>query len=309
MVTADGLYKITGRLSRFIKIFGNRIGLEDVERILEEDGHHAIATGVDDQLLIVMRNTQAGTAIVVLLNDRLKLPAGYVVVRVVEEYPLLASGKIDYAILKASLSAAPPNAPVANPARGWLPWQAPRSSTPLGVQETFVAAFGEAARNEGASFNSLGGDSLNYVKTAIGLEESIPDLPEDWASMSIGALAELADTRRDVNTPRVELKRLAKIDTLRGLACMLVVSFHYVGMTANDGMRLPQDSGWHYFLNSFVMLRLPLFTAVAGFLYGAMPVGRDGFNTFMLRKVRKLLVPMVFCDPRLLALAKISRRR
>jgi acyl-CoA synthetase (AMP-forming)/AMP-acid ligase II len=43
--SADGLFCITGRMSRFIKVFGNRIGLDEVETICGAAGFSTIATG------------------------------------------------------------------------------------------------------------------------------------------------------------------------------------------------------------------------------------------------------------------------
>ncbi|MFX8668514.1 hypothetical protein ABTM51_20215, partial [Acinetobacter baumannii] len=90
-----------GRISRFVKIFGNRVGLDDVEKILERAGLPGLATGMDERLLVATRDAAAGPAILALLTERLHLPADKIVVRVLEDYPLLPTGKIDYASLKA----------------------------------------------------------------------------------------------------------------------------------------------------------------------------------------------------------------
>lgn len=49
-----GLYFIAGRKKRFIKINGNRIGLDDVESFLSEQGYRAAATGHDESLQLLI---------------------------------------------------------------------------------------------------------------------------------------------------------------------------------------------------------------------------------------------------------------
>ncbi|MEH3106946.1 MAG: AMP-binding protein [Sphingomonas fennica] len=294
----DGLWQITGRLNRFIKIFGNRIGLDDVERLLGAEGHEAIATGIDDRLLVVTRDAAAAPAIAGFLQTRLKLPPDYIEVRTVDDYPVMASGKIDYAALKATLA---PPAPAVAPAAG---------GGGAAVVAAFVRAFGEAGHDEEASFRSLGGDSLSYVNTALALEAAIPDLPEDWDSRSIGSLVKLAAEQEQAPAaPRTGRRLLSRVDTVRGLACLLIVAFHFVGMSPDDGMRVPLDSPWHYVMNSFAMVRLPLFTALAGYIYGAMPATRDGFGPFIGRKAKQLLIPMLFATIVYLALRRLSDGR
>jgi acyl-CoA synthetase (AMP-forming)/AMP-acid ligase II/surface polysaccharide O-acyltransferase-like enzyme len=296
-----GLFQITGRRSRFIKIFGNRLGLDDIERILGVAGHDAIATGIDDQLLVVTRHAGSTAAIKALLKEKLKLPPEYVTVREVDEFPLLASGKIDYAGLKASL--VPPRA-AADSASA-------ESDPSERVRQAFNAVFGDAAKDEQASFRSLGGDSLNYIVTALSLEQVFRELPTDWDKTSIGALVQQARSQQQgmsVSASRLPLV-LTKIDTVRGFACLLIVSFHFVGLTPDDGMKLPMDSWWHYFMDSFMMLRLPLFTALAGYLYGALPADRDGYPAFVLRKCQQLLVPMIFATIVYIVLRRINDGR
>jgi acyl-CoA synthetase (AMP-forming)/AMP-acid ligase II/surface polysaccharide O-acyltransferase-like enzyme len=300
---AAGLYQITGRLSRFIKIFGNRIALDEVERSLAADGHDVIATGIDDQLLVVTRNAAASAALKSAIRTKLKLPEEYFTVRAVTEYPLLPSGKIDYAGLKASLQA--PGFSATEPGPANAEEVAPRER----VAAIFRSVFGDAANDENASFRSLGGDSLNYVVTALSLEQVMGDLPHDWDKMSIGALARQATIGAGGAIPAGRGKVLTKIDTVRGLACLLIVAFHFVGLTPDDGMRLQPDSWWHYFMNSFVMLRLPLFTALAGYLYGALPADRDNYRSFILRKCQQLLLPMIFATIVYIVLRRISDGR
>ena len=81
------------------------------------------------------------------------------------------------------------------------------------------------------------------------------------------------------------------IDTLRGLACILLVSFHVVGMP-NTGLRLP-DSHWLARANDLLYyLRMPLFSLILGYVYAARPFRGDARN-FITGKMRRLLLPML----------------
>jgi acyl-CoA synthetase (AMP-forming)/AMP-acid ligase II len=48
----DGAYYIVGRKSRFIKIFGNRVNLEDVEQLLRGSRIDCACAGIDDLMTI-----------------------------------------------------------------------------------------------------------------------------------------------------------------------------------------------------------------------------------------------------------------
>ena len=49
---ADGFYYIVGRKKRFLKIFGNRVNMDEVENMLKQEGFDCACTGVDDQMNI-----------------------------------------------------------------------------------------------------------------------------------------------------------------------------------------------------------------------------------------------------------------
>ncbi|MGO3089508.1 MAG: acyltransferase family protein [Galactobacter sp.] len=83
-------------------------------------------------------------------------------------------------------------------------------------------------------------------------------------------------------------------DSLRGIAVVLMVAGHVVGTTATEGMRVADDSGWRMGYVLLSDLRLPLFTALSGFVYGARPLtGPPKLPGFLKGKARRLLVPLV----------------
>lgn len=94
---ADHYVYITGRLKRFIKITGNRIGLDDVERTLKEAGIESVCGGKDDLLCIALMNVEHEEKLVVdLLNQRLHLHYSMCKIKYVVEIPRNDSGKILY---------------------------------------------------------------------------------------------------------------------------------------------------------------------------------------------------------------------
>lgn len=82
------------------------------------------------------------------------------------------------------------------------------------------------------------------------------------------------------------------MNTLRGLACLLLVLFHVVGNTSASGLRLPADHGLSEVNAALAYLRMPLFAVIAGYVYAIRPVGAH-WQTFALGKVRRLLLPLL----------------
>lgn len=98
----DGYYYITGRLKRFLKLFGHRINLQDVEDLLRTRGHDAACGGVDDRLMIYLNeadSTHAGD-IKRLLIDSLRVPASAVTLFGVPALPRNDAGKLRYVELE-----------------------------------------------------------------------------------------------------------------------------------------------------------------------------------------------------------------
>lgn len=99
---ADGFLFLTGRAKRIGKIFGNRVNLDDVERLLTE--HTAAAVAGPDQVIVHLERADADScrAATKFLADRLHLhPTGFDV-RGIDALPLLANGKVDYRALEES---------------------------------------------------------------------------------------------------------------------------------------------------------------------------------------------------------------
>lgn len=96
----DGFYYITGRLKRFIKIHGNRVGLDEVERHLQARGFPVLVVGRDDQLVIALIEPGADAAAVVADVIRtFHFHASVVFARYCNDIPRSAAGKVQYQAL------------------------------------------------------------------------------------------------------------------------------------------------------------------------------------------------------------------
>lgn len=54
----DGFYYIEGRIKRYIKIFGNRVSLDEIENIAKEHNYNCICSGRDDKLYIISEENE-----------------------------------------------------------------------------------------------------------------------------------------------------------------------------------------------------------------------------------------------------------
>ena len=88
-------------------------------------------------------------------------------------------------------------------------------------------------------------------------------------------------------------KRDDTIDTLRGLACLLLVLFHVIGHDETTGLEVSDDHILRYLANSLASVRMPLFTVLSGFVYAWRPLsGSAAAPKFMQGKMRRLLIPL-----------------
>jgi hypothetical protein len=258
--TPDGMYEVIGRRSRFVKLFGLRIDLQQVEDVLGRAGVDAICTGDDERLIVAVGVDEAPDHVQRLVTRRLGLPAGRVQVVGFAELPRLANGKPDLVAIsrQARLRARPaPAAEDATAADG-----SPPASGTTAVRQAFAEVLQRHDVSDSSTFVGLGGDSLSYVEMSIRLERVLGHLPDDWHITPVGRL-----------TPGATGSRLLRqVDTsvvLRALAIVLIVGTHA------DLFRLP--GGAHVLL------------AVAGFNLARFQLAAGT----MARSIARVAVPSV----------------
>ena len=96
------------------------------------------------------------------------------------------------------------------------------------------------------------------------------------------------------NNAKTVSDRDKSLDTLRGIACVLLVFYHVVGLDPASGLRLPWDSRYHAFNEQLAYVRMPLFTFLSGIVYALRPVSRGAGKQFTGGKLKRLFVPFIF---------------
>lgn len=97
----DGYFYIKGRMKRFIKLFGLRLNLDEIEKQIEQNFFiHVACVGDDDKLCVVTEEAAKIDAIKLYIRDLYKLHPSAFTVKSVPDLPRLANGKINYSELK-----------------------------------------------------------------------------------------------------------------------------------------------------------------------------------------------------------------
>lgn len=98
---------------------------------------------------------------------------------------------------------------------------------------------------------------------------------------------------RERSVARDDAADSARVQTLRGLACLFLVGFHVIGSSTTSGMTVPDDSGWRLFANVLTPLRMPLFAFLSGFVYAYRPVRSGQEGRFARKKLLRLWLPLL----------------
>ena len=97
----DGCYYIVGRIGRFLKLFGMRVGLDECEHIIK--GKYpkleCACVGTDEKMVVYLTDEKYKESVKEELVSRLKLVATSFEVRIIKEIPKNEAGKILYAKL------------------------------------------------------------------------------------------------------------------------------------------------------------------------------------------------------------------
>ena len=98
----EGDFFISGRLKRFIKVFGKRISLDEVEHMLRHTGIDCYVVGEDNKLKVAVtsasfvNNAQDKDSLVKHLTKQLGIHHSTVKILEVETLPQNNNGKADY---------------------------------------------------------------------------------------------------------------------------------------------------------------------------------------------------------------------
>ncbi len=93
----DGYFYITGRMKRFLKLFGKRFNLDDAEKILSRRlGSSVACYGRDDLLTVAVENCQDPATMTKIVCETFDLPRYTVNLVGLTELPRTPNGKLDY---------------------------------------------------------------------------------------------------------------------------------------------------------------------------------------------------------------------
>lgn len=96
----DGCYYIVGRMGRFLKLYGMRIGLDECEQIIKAKYPIECAcVGTDEKMTVYITDPQFAVLVKERLVDKTKLVASAFEVKVIDAIPKNESGKILYSKL------------------------------------------------------------------------------------------------------------------------------------------------------------------------------------------------------------------
>lgn len=98
----DGFYTIVGRKKRFLKLFGNRVNLDETEGILNKEGIHCVCGGRDDlmKIYIVGADEAIMKKAVDFISEKLGLNRSAFSAVAIDDIPRNDSGKVLYSKLE-----------------------------------------------------------------------------------------------------------------------------------------------------------------------------------------------------------------
>lgn len=97
----DGGFSLVGRLSRFVKVFGNRISLDEIEAILSELKLNSAVIGSDDHIHVYLEGDASAIDVRSQLASTLAINSSAISTQCIQVLPRLENGKIDYLSLSA----------------------------------------------------------------------------------------------------------------------------------------------------------------------------------------------------------------
>lgn len=210
--TEAGFFRIVGRKSRFVKPFGLRVSLDEIEEQLGRMGHTAMATGNDELIAIRVAGDAETDTIGDALADRYELPRPLFDVSSSADLPLLSSGKKDYRTVMVAAEKRREERAAASASMG------------------FAQVIGSLVRKPDVSsketFSSLGGDSLSYVNAAMAIESRLGYLPRAWDELTFSQLDDLTGKPAASTDSSRWFSRIDTEIVLRALAIMAVVLMH-----------------------------------------------------------------------------------
>ena len=209
----SGRLEIVGRASRFVKVHGKRIDLDDLERRLSTSQRLVRCAGDDEGIVIASVWPGCHPAPDEALLDEARasvaIPQARIVATRLPDLPRTASAKVDDRALVTAARTIAGRVDVA--------------TDDASVADAFATVLGRQRVDPSATFADLGGDSFSYVEMSIRLERLLGELPRDWHLCTIREL----ETLHTQAAPRRRWwMHLETGVVIRAVAILLIVCTH-----------------------------------------------------------------------------------
>jgi acyl-CoA synthetase (AMP-forming)/AMP-acid ligase II len=285
----EGLYYIVGRQSRFLKLFGQRVNLDEVESYLRRQGKSVICGGTDQQLIVLITDKNELKQIKDLIISFYKLSANIVTVIQEDEIPLLSSGKPDYAKLNAFAKRIAGDAAITNKPKSIFKkigsfFYTREASPNRSVKECFISELGYEEVADDDCFLTLNGDSLSYVSLSVKLQKSIGFLPDKWESITIKDLEEAA-LNKELSSKKSIGNIWNSINYFRAIAIFSIVLAH------TDLIAWDINNKFEKITMSLVRDNAILFFFISGFIFYHFSENNFNYRKFIIGKIKNLVIP------------------
>src|SRR3546814_509512 len=172
----DGLFEVVGRRSRFTKVFGLRVNLDEVEAHLATNGVSGRCLGVEGSIDVFVTRRRDVTTARDLVAALCGVPTWVVRTPRLRELPLTPNGKTYYRRLADLAEERPDSAPVG----------------PVDAEDLDQLYAGVLDRDDVSlhqRFADLGADSLSCGELAVRLRARVDSLPREWHRMPFADVA------------------------------------------------------------------------------------------------------------------------
>ena len=92
----DGFYYITARIKRFLKMYGNRVNLDEIEDLIKSNGYECACSGNDQHINIYFVEAGIEKKIMNLITINMNISKRYIKFKLINNIPRTHSGKIQY---------------------------------------------------------------------------------------------------------------------------------------------------------------------------------------------------------------------
>lgn len=307
-VDEQGLFYITGRASRFLKLSGKRVSLDEIDGWMAKAGVDGVSVGEDDALGLI----HTGTApLAPEMAERLAVPVSFIRDIHVENLPFNQNGKIDLRAAKAIFETEVANTPEA---------QNNHSTEAAEMARELQAVWGEVLKLDNVpldkSFYDLGGDSVSALGAALKLETMGVDAEVARGFFDGRTIADLTGVAAAPSSTRSETpedpeatggltlaQAINAIHSTRGFLALLVVAVHWLPGVVG---RLGWGEGLYDALTPLWRFGTPGFAMVFGIGVGALRLPQYLDQPERFRTSLAISLKLVLAGVALLALARGS---